>query len=57
MLVGRTSVLLPRKLAQLRGIQVGERRLAHVRGKPRFPSLGDLVAADQVHGDRPETPA
>ena len=44
-LLGRTSVALPRKLAQLREIQVGQRRYADQPGKPHFANLADLVTA------------
>jgi len=42
-LLGRASVPLPRKLAQLREIQVGKRRYTEQAGKPHFASLSDLA--------------
>ncbi len=44
-LLGRTSVPLPRKLAQLREIQIGKRRYTDLHGKPHFANLADLVTS------------
>lgn len=52
MLIGRASTPMPRKLSQLREIHVGDRRLVFVRGKPHFPSLGDLVDAEKAKEGR-----
>lgn len=44
-LVGRTRTKLPRKFVRLQHVQVGHVKNPRISSKPRYPNLGDAVAA------------
>lgn len=46
-LLGRTDVLLPRKITALREIQVGRRKRTPSAGKPHYKNLAEAVRAQQ----------
>ena len=52
-LIGRASIALPRRTTQLREINIGERRLVHVHGKPHFTGLGHLVNSKKSMSEAP----